>query len=98
MPTTSKGYNSLNYSTTLSRRFLKENLSSLALTSTYTLGKNVYNIRDKASNKVVGFLGYLVSYSKLPSLVNYIYKKGRVVVSFLKVLILIVTFRLRARL
>ena len=82
MPTTSKGYNSLKYSTTISRRFLKENLSFLALTSTYTLGKNIYNIRDKASNKVVGFLGYLVSYSKLPSLVNYIYKKGRVVVSF----------------
>ena len=82
MPTTSKGYNSLNYSTTISRRFLKENLSSLVLTSTYTLEKNVYNKRDKASNKVVGFLGYLVSYNKLSSLVNYIYKKGRVVVSF----------------
>ena len=59
---------------------------------------NTHISRDKASNKVVGFLGYLVSYSKLPSLVNYIYKKGKVVVSFIKVLILIITFRLRARL
>jgi len=76
MPKISKGYNNLTYNTTIARRFLKDNLSSLSLTSTYILGKNIYNIRDKASNKVVGFLGYLVSYSKLPSLVNYIYKKG----------------------
>ena len=79
MSSIKKSYKNLNYSATIARSFLKENLSSLALTSTYLLGKNVYNIRDKASNKVVGFLGYLVSYRKLPSLVNYIYKKGIVV-------------------
>lgn len=79
MPAITKGYKSPSYNTTIARRFLEENLSSLALTSTYILGKNVYNIRDKASNKVVGFLGYLVSSTKLPSLVNYIYKKGIVV-------------------
>ena len=98
MPSSIKGYNNLNYNTAIARRFLKDNLSSLPLTSTYTLGKNVYNIRDKASNKVVGFLGYLVSYSKLPSLVNYIYKKGRVMLYLEKVSMLTYNSRLRARL
>lgn len=44
MPSISKGYNNLWNSTTIARRFLEENLGALALTSTYTLGKNVYNI------------------------------------------------------
>lgn len=73
---TSRKYNSLVYNTSLARSFIKENLPNLPLTSTYTLGKKVYNIRDIESNKVVGFLGYLVSYNKLPSLVSFLYKKG----------------------
>ena len=82
MSTSTLGFKSLNYNTTLAKEFFKETLSSLLLTFTYTLGKNVFNIRDLASNKVVGFLGYLASYNKLPSLVNYIYSKGKLYLIF----------------
>ena len=65
------------YNTLEAKEFIKNNLSSLSLISTYTIGRKVYNLRDLESNKVVGFLAYLVNYNKLPSLVNYIYNRSK---------------------
>src|SRR5690348_5764952 len=57
--------------------FLYTLLKDTSLISTYKLGKEVYNIRDKASNKVIGFLGSLVSFKKLRSLSSFIKNKAR---------------------
>lgn len=56
--------------------FFKETLRDSSITSTYILGKEVYNIRDRASNRVIGYLGYLVSLDKLTSLINFIARKA----------------------
>lgn len=65
------------YNTTIAKDFIKENLPNLSLISTYVLGNKVFNLRDKESNKVIGFLAYLVSYNKLTSLVNYVFNKSK---------------------
>lgn len=69
----SKSYNELvkkaNY-------FYSTTLEDTSIISTYLLGKKVYNIRHKKSNKVLGYLAYLVSIDRLESLVNYILRKA----------------------
>ena len=60
-----KNYKKANY-------FFKTILEDSNIISTYKVGLEVYNIRDKTSNKVIGFLGYLISLEKLKSLTSYI--------------------------
>lgn len=70
--------NTKDYSLLLNKAnsFFKTKLGDNSITSTYLLGKEVYNIRDIESNRVLGYLGNLVNLEKLNSLVFYIIKKA----------------------
>ena len=54
------------------RTILRDN----TITSTSSIGKEVYNIKDKASSKNIGYLGFLVNKDKLDSLSSYILNLG----------------------
>lgn len=56
--------------------FIRKNLKDFTTISTFKLGKEVYNLRDKDSNKVIGYLGYLVAKEKLASLSSFIANIG----------------------
>jgi hypothetical protein len=57
-------------------KFLSTIIKDSSIISTYIIGKEVYNIRDKASNKAIGYLGYLVSKDRLKSLIGFILNKA----------------------
>lgn len=61
-------------SSTLTRAnyFLKSTLKDYSTISTFKVGKEVYNLRDKETNKVIGYLGFLLSKEKLNSLSSFI--------------------------
>lgn len=56
--------------------FFKTNLKDNSIKSTTKLGKEVYNIKDKVSNRDLGYLGFLVNLEKLDSLSSYILNLG----------------------
>jgi len=74
--TKNKAKENYKYSLNKAKSFFISTLRDRSITSTFIVGKEVYNIRDKDSNKVLGFLGYLVFLNKLNSLVNYITRKA----------------------
>ena len=53
-------------------KYFHNTLEDTSITSTYRVGNEVYNIRDKSSNKILGFIGYLTSKNKLDSLARFI--------------------------
>ena len=56
--------------------FFKTTLRDNSILSTTSIGKEVYNIKDKETSIILGYLGFLVNKEKLNSLSSYIINLG----------------------
>ena len=74
-PSNFKAFNKVN-KVTRANSFFKAILRDNSITSTISIGKEVYNIKDKESSVTLGYLGFLVNKDKLNSLSSYIINLG----------------------
>ena len=77
-PNNFKTFNRVNKENSIIRAtsFFKTILRNNSIISTTFIGKEVYNIKDKETSIMLGYLGFLVNKEKLNSLSSYIINLG----------------------
>jgi len=77
-PNNFKTFNRVNKENSIIRAtsFFKTILRNNSIISTTSIGKEVYNIKDKETSIMLGYLGFLVNKEKLNSLSSYIINLG----------------------